>query len=571
MCVMLRRQGVEAARDGGERRLMPLRLRTPVSKRGRGRRAPRPRRHGVIILVVFVIISGAALIMTSLSYLGRAEMHSAGRVGRVNQAQALAWSGVQAVMAELDSQRQEMLDGRDPQVTDAWSLYGTGTERGMVQLLPVGPDDELIVSESAKLDINLADADSLARLEPLIAPDLAAAIVEARSARAGGRFDSLTDLLEVSGVTPELLWGPLEKVQVQRAAESDGDADVHFERRLRRLERGVSGPSPRGLADVLTVFSIEPVIQTTGRYRININAKYDDRMHRRIARRYGEDLADLVRNFRTNEPDRVLAEGEWYTLLSQTDAGGGQTDEYLDGFCLDEQKFAQGRVDLNRAPVEVLAALPGLDADLASALVAGREALSARDRAGTAWPIASGALTPAQWAAAAPRLTWRTSAWRVRVLGRVLIGEEEHVETAAECVYEAVIDLSSPQPRVAYLRDITMLETAIALRHLSPPPPDDEEPEAEDSEIEREAEAEGAAAGSPSRFSSRRDASGRLIDRATFAPDPGDRTAPSPDPTYDAGDGGDEADDRGGSSATSGAAPSGQRTVRPIGRWTGGG
>lgn len=531
-------------------------------------RCPRPQRRGVIILVVFVIISGSALIMTSLSYLGRAEMHSAGRVGRVNQAQALAWSGVQAVMAELDSQRQEMLDGRDPQITDSWSLFGTGSERGMVQLLPVGPDDELIVSESAKLDVNLADAESLARLEPLLTPELAAAIVEARSARAGGRFDSLADLLEVPGMTPELLWGPLDKVQVQRAAASEQDAEVHFERRLRHLERGVSGPAPRGLCDVLTIFSIEPVIQATGRYRININAKYDDRMHRRIARRYGEDLANLVRSFKTNEPERVIAQKEWYEILALTESEGRQADEYLDGFCLDEQKFAQGRVDLNRAPVEVLAALPGLDMDLAGALVAGRDALSARDRAGVAWPMASGAMTPAQWSAAAPRLTWRTSAWRVRILGRVLVGEEENVETAAECVYEAVIDLSSPQPRVAYLRDITMLETAISLRHLSPPP-SEEEDEADETDAPREPAPGEGAADTPSRFTSRRDASGRLIDRPTFAPDPDDRTAPSPEPPYDAGDGGDATDGRSGPPREGGSATPPVRTVRPIGRWIG--
>jgi len=538
---------------------------TPLSTfhRLRPMKRLRPRRHGVIVLVVFVIISGAALIMTSLSFLGRAEMRSAARVGRAEQAQSLAWSGVQAVMAELDAQRQEMLDGRDPQLTDSWSLYGTGTERGMIQLLPVGPDDELFLSESAKLDVNLADVESLAKFDALLTPELAQAIVAARQARPGGRFDSLADLLEVRGVTAERLWGPLGKVRVQRAAASESDPDAHFEGRLRHLERGISGPAPRGLADVLTVFSIEPVIQTTGRYRININAKYDDRMHRRIARRYGEELADTVRRFRENEPDRVITEKQWYELLSLTEEEGRQADEYLDGFCLDEEKYAQSRVDLNRAPVEVLAALPGLDLDLATALVAGREGLSERDRAGLTWPMTSGVLTAAQWAAAAPRLTWRTSAWRVRVLGRVLVGEDEKVEIAAEYVYEAVIDLSSPQPRVAYLRDITMLETAIALRHLAPSPVSEADHEDEHSEPAENPE-EGEAPESPSRFSERRDASGRLIDRPTFdTPDTDDATPPPPEAPYDGRDEGDSPPpETGGNSPPA-------RQVKPIGRWTG--
>lgn len=560
----LRTHGCAALTDDVARRRSRLGPRTDAGPVKAAARRPRPQRRGVIILVVFVIISGAALIMTSLSFLGRAEMRSAALVGRTAQAQALAWSGVQAVMAELDAQRQEMLDGRDPQITDAWSLYGTGSERGMIQLLPLGPEDELIVSESAKLDVNLADAESLAKMDAFLTPELAQAIVEARQARPGGRFDSITDLLEVDGIAPELLWGPLDKVQVQRAAASERDADVHFERRLRSLQRGVAGPEPRGLADLLTVFSIEPVIQSTGRYRININAKYDDRMHRRIARRYGEDLADTVRQFRENEPDLVITEKQWYDLLVLTESEDRQTDEYLDGFCLDEQKYTQGRVDLNRAPAEVLAALPGLDMDLAAALVTERETLSARDRAGLAWPMAAGALTEVQWAAAAPRLTWRTSAWRIRVLGRILVGEDEDVEVAGECVYEAVIDLSSPQPRVAYLRDITMLETAVSLRHLLPAPPVEDEARADEADGTPDADEPSSEAEAPSRFSSRRDSSGRLVDRPTFdTPETEEPTSPPPDPPYD----GRDAD--GAAAQEPGGEKPPVRQIKPIGRWTG--
>jgi len=525
---------------------------------------PSPRRRGLILLVVFVVISGAALIMTSLSFLGRAERRSAALVGRSAQAQALAWSGVQAVMAELDSQRQEMLDGRDPQISDNWSLYGTGEERGMVHLLPVGPDDELIVSESAKLDVNLADEASLQRMGTMLTPELAAAIVQARNARAGGRFDSIADLLEVDGVTPEMIWGPLEKVQVQRAAASDTDADVQFDRRLRSLERGVSGPAPRGLADVLTVYSIEPVIQSTGRYRINLNAPYDDRLHGRIARRYGEDLAQLVRNFRHNEPDTIIDQKQWYQLLSQAEMDQSKPDEYIDGFCLDDQHYTQGHVDLNRAPLEVLSALPGLDVDLATAIVTARESLSAAERAGVSWLVNSGALTPAQWADAAPRLTWRTSSWRVRVLGRVLTGEGDNVDVAAECVYEAVIDLSSPQPRLAYLRDITMLETVIALRHLvpAPPPPDEQEPPGADPNGTDAAPPDAA---EPSRFSSRRDSSGRLIDEPNFEIPSGDPSDPPPSgASYD---GQDDSTAPPNDNGAPKAPPA--RQVKPIGRWTG--
>ncbi len=525
-------------------------------------------RRGVILLVVFVIISGAALIMTSLSFLGRAEMRSAALVNRTSQAHALAWSGVQAVMAELDRQRSDLLNGGQPQITDNWSLYGSETERGMVYLLPVGLEDELFVSESAKLDINLADAESLARLGDLLTPEQAEAIVAARKQRSGGRFDSIADLLQIEGFTPQMLYGPLERIDVQRAATESPDADAQFDRRLRYLERGVGGPAPRGLADVLTVYSIEPVLQSTGRYRINLNAQYDDSMHRRIARRFGDELASTVRTFRQNEPDLVIDEKTWYTLLSQAEMDEGKPDEYIDGFCLDDQHFAQGRVDLNRAPVEVLSALPGLDGELATAIVSARETISASERAGVSWLVNSGALNSEQWIAAAPHLTWRTSAWRVRVLGRVLSGDREGSEVAAECVYEAVIDLSSPQPRVAYLRDVTMLETVIALRNLVPAPPAPEEDDAESAEESDGPSGHPDAAPQPgSRYSSRRDASGRLIDPATFDNDEEESSPAPPEPgRYDAsGDDGPAPENP----ENEASAPPAKPRVKPIGRWTG--
>lgn len=526
---------------------------------------PRADRRGVILLVVFVIISGAALIMTSLSFLGRAEMRSAALVNRTSQAHALAWSGVQAVMAELDRQRSDLLNGGEPQITDNWSLYGSETERGMVYLLPVGLEDELFVSESAKLDLNMADADSLSRLGDMLTPEQAQAIVAARQQRPGGRFDSIADLLLVEGITPEMLYGPLERIDVQRAAAESADADAQFDRRLRYLERGVGGPAPRGLADVLTVYSIEPVLQSSGRYRINLNAQYDDSMHRRIARRFGDELANTVRTFRQNEPDLVIDEKTWYTLLSQADIDESKPDEYIDGFCLDDQHFAQGHVDLNRAPLEVLSALPGLDGELATAILSARETISASERAGVSWLVNSGALTSEQWIAAAPRLTWRTSAWRVLVLGRVLTGDGEGSEVAAECVYEAVIDLSSPQPRVAYLRDVTMLETVIALRSLVPAPPADEEDDAERAEEPGSAGGQPNAAPEPgSRYTSRRDASGRLIDPATFDNDEENASAAPPEPgRYDAS--GEDSPP-----PEEGAEPSPPKPrVKPIGRWTG--
>lgn len=450
------------------------------------------------LFVVFLVVASATLIATSLAVLGRAETRSADTARHRAQARALAWSGVQAVMAELDAQRDVMLSGGTPELLDAWSLYGTETERGMIRLIPIDPDrDALLVSESAKLDLNQVDADTLGRL-PGMTPDLAQRVISARQALAGGRFQSLGDLLSIEGVTPELLWGPPAEWQVQSVAVDPDDDRGRLSSRLASMQRDLdaanvnrsiarartapaseeegdadAGPTETplpgdvfgnealSLSDLLTVFNYEPAIQMSGRYRINFNAEFTPQMRSRIERRYGSELADFIEQARAN--GLTLTDDELFTGI--TDVGEpSEWDQYVDGFCTSDAPFYHGRPDINRAPVAVIAALPGVLPDQAAQIATVRDSLSDVDREGLAWLVQEGILDSDQWARLAPRITWRSFVWRVRVMGQVLQGgADEPTRETAHTVLEAVIDLSSPTPRIAYLRDITMLEPAGAL------------------------------------------------------------------------------------------------------------
>lgn len=401
--------------------------------------------------IVFLIVAMATLLAAGLAFRAGADRDGAGHAVLVVQTEALARSGMAGLMAELDAERDTILAGGLPHFTDRWALYSTGTERGELVILPwesSGNDfeaagDRLVVSESAKLDVNAADAEQLTRLFEAAgvsgeASQLASSVVAARDRLATGRFLSLGDIVALGALPADVMWGI-------------GDAADESSR-----------PQRKPLSDLLTVHGYEPVLQETGKYKININAAWDDRMGRRIARRFGQELADLVQQVKQNE-DFSITETQLAQFLAGSDNPPDDWDQYIDAFTDSDATTYHGRVDLNRVSSEVLYAVTGFDEDTVSAILAARSELSARQQAGTAWLAELGIVEPGAWAQVTTKLTPRTFAWRARILARILRGgrdDGQPTTVEAERLYEVVIDLSAPRPRLAYVRDITMKQTA---------------------------------------------------------------------------------------------------------------
>lgn len=412
----------------------------------------RDRQCAFVLLMVIIVITIAALSGTTAMYLAGAELASAGSGLKHEQSRALAWSGVQAAMAELADQRDKLLDGQAPALTKEWELYTdeSGT-RGVVRLGAIGAtDDTAGASESAKLDLNTATADMLSKV-PGIDPSLAAAII---SARGSGRFGSVDDLLRVKGVTPEML----------RGGEANGDAGDS------------SGPTrAAGLSDVLTVFSFDPNVQAglgqngsdhRGKLRLNLSAGWSEALGSAIDDRFGAGSGDSVKT--------LMGNGQKFSSLSDVIAAarteGLQPNDWpgvLDAFSVTDDPFLMGRVDVNRATAAVLAAVPGISAEAAQQIVDARSKVDDESKKSPAWVAVQGILTPDQFQQAVDHLTTRSTQWRVRVeagtLGRDDTGASERATEATlaeRVVLEAVIDVSSERPRVAYLRDVTLLKTA---------------------------------------------------------------------------------------------------------------
>ncbi len=404
--------------------------------------------RGVVLLMTFVVVVVATLLGTSVLFVVEAEMAaSRTALGRV-QARSLAWSGVQAALAELATQRESILEGVPPEVTREWTLFTDDNGvRGAVRLLPIGAGEAWLVSEASKLDANTATAEMFARVSS-IGKELGDKIVAGRT---GARYESVEDLLRVPGLTPELLYGPVEGDEPMRRSEE----------------------APAALADLLTVFGFDANVQAglgengdqhRGNRRININVPWSDELGAAVAERFGQETADGLKA-ELDGGTKFTKDSDIVAALRRLSVPVEAWAPIIDAFTTSPDPYLVGRVDLSTASAGALAAVPGIDEAAAGAIVAGRERIDDLTRMNPAWIVTEGIVDAEQFQSAIDHLTTRSFVWRVRVeAGRVAGEEDEELSISERVVLDAVIDVSSQRPRVAYLRDVTLMDTAAAMR-----------------------------------------------------------------------------------------------------------
>lgn len=466
-------------------------------------------RRGSTILAVFLLMVIGLVIAASVLVTADAAGASSQAELQRTQSRALAWSGVQGLMAELAEQREELLDGQPPRITAEWDLYtlDDGT-RGVVRFIDLDPGSVgIITPENAKLDVNRATAEMLA-LVPGLDQAIAERIVEGRG---GSPFMSVGQLLQVEGITPELLFGLGEAEPGSPAEGSEAGALAGV---------GVL-TSPEGLSGYLTVFSFDPNVQAgieggsdfRGNLRVNLDQSWSDEMGRAIAERFDQGTADIVKAM-MESGQSFKTDSELVRVLVDNHLEVGAWPEILDVFTTSDDQFLRGRVDLNTAPAAVLACIPGIGPEHAAAIEHAREGIDPSMRLSPCWVAVEGLLSPEDYVLAADWVTTRSTQWRVRLeagfergdplsgfdesapmtLDQMLSSWDEPAGNALEhrVVLEAVIDVASTRPRVAYMREITLLEPVLSMQRalheadaaeeLSAEPADSLAAEAEDPE-----------------------------------------------------------------------------------------
>lgn len=402
-------------------------------------------RRSFVILSVLVIVTSVLLLVTGLIFIAQAEAAGAAAVHRGVQARGLGWSGIQVVMSQLSEQRDRVLDGEALELDEEYTIYETGGRLGVVRLLPLTVAGEVLVAEAGRLDLNHVDAETLTATE-LVDSETAAAIVRTRSGL-GRPFQSVAELLEVPGVTPQLLYGPLEDLADIGTAILDAGPGAEDE--------------PRGLADVVTVYGHGPAIQRSGTRRIHLDVPYSEDLGRRCDDRFGRGTSAIIKAVLEN--GSLTEERQLIEAFAQQDTPPEDWPDLVDALTAEPGSMHFGRLDLNTASFDALRAMQGIDPAQAQQIVDARTGMSPEDRATIAWPVIEGIFTPEAYAPLADSLTTRSWTYRVRVEAGEVNADEPDGPLDDAVVWEAVIDLSDGAPRVAYLRDVSLLTTAARL------------------------------------------------------------------------------------------------------------
>ncbi len=420
-------------------------------------RPPSGTRRGLALIAVLVVMGGALLVATSLLFVAHAEIAGSSVAADRVQTRALARSGVMAVMVRLNEQREAILQGRTPELDDEYEIYDTGRRVGVVRLLPVGPGDTLLVPEAGKRDLQVTDAEMLAATG-LVDDDLAARIVSHRERELGRPYQSVGELLGVPGMSAETLYGPVEEIG-QTAGESN------------RSDEGL-----RGLCDAVTVYGFEPALQQNGRLRINLNVPWSDELGTRVADRFGTDASNTLKGI-MDGGTTFDSETKIFEVLNFFQMEPSEWPDIIDTFTTEEGDLHFGRLDINTASYEALLTLPGIEPEQAADIVQMRDDLSDEERASVVWPAIQGIIEAKAYEQLGGLITTRSWTYRLRLAAGEVDADDADGAMAGGAmngavIYDVVYYLSSPRPRIAYLREVTWLRTA-ALIAANVEPDDD--------------------------------------------------------------------------------------------------
>lgn len=113
----------------------------------------------------------------------------------------------------------------------------------------------------------------------------------------------------------------------------------------------------------------------------------------------------------------------------------------------------QGLININTAPPQVLALVPGMTPEAAAALVAARATTPPEQLTTIAWPVLTGAVDTNTFHAIAPWITAKAYQFHVEI-----VGYSDHNKTARRM--EWIIEMVGPIAQIKYQRELTSLGIA---------------------------------------------------------------------------------------------------------------
>ena len=112
-----------------------------------------------------------------------------------------------------------------------------------------------------------------------------------------------------------------------------------------------------------------------------------------------------------------------------------------------------GLININSAPLRVLLTIPGMTAETAAAIVAGRGEADPELLSNAAWPVITETIDPTTFKRIAPYITTKAYQFHVEI-----VGYADHLKIAQRL--EWIIEMVGPLAQVKYHRDLTRLGVA---------------------------------------------------------------------------------------------------------------
>lgn len=502
-----------------------------------GTASRRGQRDGFVLIVVLVVVAILALSAYTYTTLMQTEQQAAQLTGRRIQTRYLVDSGIESVRSFMNQDSAAIAEAGgtydNPALFSGAYLFVDPDDPSNIGYFTViAPAlDELgspagfrygLIDESTRLNVNillLADevmpnggrellmalpsmteeiADSiLDYLDPDDEPrdfgvegDYYSNLPTPYSAK-NGPLDSVEELLQVAGVTPELLFG----------ADTNHNGVIdEFE--LDLVSGDLEDPAMAlGWASFMTLFSKEGNLNSDGDPRIYVNGEDLEQLHTDLRSVFTEEWSDFIIAMRqsgpytgTSAPDEddeipdvdfsIPASYEFSQVLDAIDAmvemqgeDGAvivesplRSDEVItmlpllmDNLTTVEGPTIPGRININQAPRVVLQGIPGMDTEIVDAILSARSLNPDEEvdenRQFETWLLAEDIVDLNQMRTMLPFVCVKGAVYRANVIGYFDSGE-------ATSRAEVILDTTTGYPRILFWRDKSHLPLGYTLDTL---------------------------------------------------------------------------------------------------------
>lgn len=451
------------------KRFNTLRVRFELSRSGRALRRSKfsvrcsafpSSERGSILVGLLWCLALLSIVVIGVLHTARMDLQVGKNYGDRIQAHYLALAGIEKAKALLYHDAKERSRSRQNHGT---GLYNSPADfenvsfgRGRFRIFRRGRDDEGggilygVSDEESRLNLNTISTNALSKLEDMT-PDIVAAIADWRDAdnaaspggaeseyylglqppyqTRNGPFQTVRELLMVRGISPALLLGNDRQLNGLTDSDKD-DGKEHFASEQ-------AADSDFGWARLFTVNSTDDNVNAAGENRINVQTASEadlakvsglsSEIARAIVSYRGrtqlQSIADLLDVTAGNSQTNSGSSGNGQTIQNNSaDSGRKVIDEDLlmdiaDDVTVDSNNSQTGALNINTASLDALATLPGVDRELAQAIISYRQ--SSGFFPNIAWLLKVSGFGQSQLKQVAALVTARSETFRILSEGRV--------------------------------------------------------------------------------------------------------------------------------------------------------